>query len=47
MNFWEVFGIGVFVGAAIGMWITYGLLAFGEWRNRNEQNNSLYNSNPI
>lgn len=35
MNFWEVFGIGVFIGTAIGIWMAYGLLRFGEWRNKN------------
>ena len=35
MNFWEVFGIGVFVGIAIGMWVAYGIIKLGEWRNQN------------
>lgn len=42
MNFWEVFGVGVFVGIAIGIWIAYAILKIGEWRHANEKNNPLY-----
>jgi len=32
MNFWEVFGVGVIVGTALGIWIAYFLIRIGEWR---------------
>lgn len=47
MNFWEVFGFGVFIGTFVGIWIAYGLLKLGEWRRTNEKNNSLYNFHSI
>jgi hypothetical protein len=43
MNFWEVFGFGVFIGIFVGIWIAYAIVKLGEWGHANEKNNSLHN----